>query len=124
MNLKTPSIAAVALILLGSAAHAADRVGPGIRFRVVNASPHTIREVYVCPSTTPTWGPNLLTQKPLKPGMKGVFRFKGGCGTYDVRLVADQGVEFLEEEVEFCDDDDVITIGQRALSRLKQRDIR
>jgi hypothetical protein len=125
MTLKTTSaVLGLGVLILGGAASATPRTPAGIRFRVVNAGPHVIHGVYVCPSTKPTWGPNLLTRGPLKPGMKAFFRFSGRCGSYDLRLVADDGIEFLEEELEFCEDDDVVTIGKSVLTRLKQSAIR
>ena len=93
-----------------------------IRFRVVNASPHTIRAVYACSTRESKWGENLLKKPTLGPGQKATLHLRGGCGLFDLRFVAEKGMEFLEDEVEFCDDDDVVTIGGRkgdALTRVK-----
>jgi len=35
--------------------------------------------------------------------------------------VADEDVEYLDEHVELCDDDDVLTVGARTLTRTEVR---
>ena len=90
-----------------------------IRVRLVNASPHTIHQVFASRSGTPSWGANLLANGPIRPGSRAVVRFAGDCGTYDLRFLADKGTELMEEEVEFCDDDDVVTVGADRIDRRK-----
>lgn len=93
--------------------------GHTFRVKVVNASPYAIREVYACPTGASKWGGNLLAQAPLKPGERATVTVRGACGSYDLRLVAENGTEFLDEELEFCDDDDVLTVGEDRLSRTR-----
>ena len=112
--------AAALIALMGSPVLAGEE--GVIRFRVVNASSHTIHAVYACSSRESKWGPNLLKKPTLQPGQKAVLHLRGGCGVFDLRFVAEKGTEFMEDEVEFCDDDDVVTIGGRkgdALTRVK-----
>ncbi len=90
-----------------------------IRVKVVNTSPYPIRQIYACPSGVSTWGANLLQKSPLAPGERATINVRGECGSYDLRLVADNGTEFLEEEMDFCDDDDVLTVTQDRLSRAR-----
>jgi hypothetical protein len=91
----------------------------GIRFKVVNATPDEIREVYVCPTGAAKWGPNLLGKQVLAPGKRVFLKLAGDCGTYDIRLVAPGGKEYMEEELSFCEDDDVVTIGGGELKKAK-----
>ena len=68
----------------------------------VNASPRLIREAYVARSTERDWGANRLQGRTLAPGASISLEISGGCGPYDVRFVADAGVELEAEEVELC----------------------
>ena len=87
-----------------------------IRFKAVNTSPYVIRAVYVSSTSQSDWGANLLST-PLQPNHSVKLRFAGDCGTYDLRFVADKGVEFLVDEEQFCDDDDIVTVGAQAVTR-------
>ena len=91
------------------------------RFKVVNATADEIREVYVCPTGAAKWGPNLLTKGPLAPGKRVLLNVTGDCGLYDIRLVAPGGKEYMDEELSFCEDDDVVTIGGGELTKAKGR---
>jgi len=44
-----------------------------------------------------------------------LLSFKGDGGTCDLRFVVEKGTEFLEDEIEFCTDDDIVTIGAHTL---------
>ncbi len=92
-----------------------------IRFKVVNATPDEIVAVYACPTGAAQWGPNLLTRGPLAPGQRRVLAIAGECGLYDLRLVAPGGKEYMDEELTFCEDDDVVTIGAGELKKAKTR---
>ena len=107
---------ATVLLLTAQAGAAPART---IRVRLVNASPHTIEEVFASRSDTPSWGATLLANGPLRPGGRAFVRFVGDCGTYDLRFLAQKGTELMEEEVEFCDDDDIVTIGGDRIRRRK-----
>jgi hypothetical protein len=102
------------------------------RFTAVNGSPYVIRAVYACSPRSPSWGVNLIEGKTLPPGRQIAVELKQGCGTYDLRFVADDGIEFLEDGVPFCgataeeagaqsaapgDRDDVVTLGKDSLAK-------
>ena len=124
---------------LVSAAPASAAARPGVRLSFVNSSPDSLREIYACPSGSPTWGRNLLGKRTLAPGQRITLLVPGDCGAYDLRLVAGDGkTEYLEEGLELChaseagraaapameagsDEEDVVTIGGGALTRSKQR---
>lgn len=114
----------VALSLAGSVAGIASSP---IRISLVNASRHVIRKAYVSPSGSSSWGSNLLASKDagsgsppaLKPRQRAAVNFSTECGRFDIRLVADGGTEFLEDEVELCDDDNVLTVTNDALEFTK-----
>src|SRR5262245_52976052 len=120
MSLK--KLAAAVGFLLAAVLARSDE--PGIRLRLVNASRHVIREAYVSRSDVASWGPNLLAGQAdhpeLQPALKAGQRFSvgvsGECGKFDIRLVADAGTEFLEDEVELCADDGVLTVTNDALT--------
>jgi hypothetical protein len=48
----------------------------------------------------------------------------GACGLYDVRIVGEKGAELLLDEVELCEDGDVLTVTERELTHVKLRDVR
>ena len=102
-----------------AATQAATEPPKKIRVRIVNASAHTVQQVFASRSGTSAWGENLLARGPIRPGARAVVRFSGDCGTYDLRFVAEKGAELLEDEIEFCDDDDVVTIRSDRIDRRK-----
>jgi hypothetical protein len=104
------------------------------RFTTVNRSPYVIRAVHACPSRSATWGDDLLAGRSIAPGQQLALEIQGGCGVYDLRFVADDGIEFLEDGVPFCaptedeakalegasgppDRDDVVTLGADTLRK-------
>jgi hypothetical protein len=91
-----------------SFASAAERV---IRFELDNRTGGEIRAVYITPSKSPKWGENLLKSGALTTGKTLSLSFNGECGLYDVRLVAPGGREYMDEEVSFCEENDVLTVG-------------
>lgn len=97
---------------------ASDAAKRSIRMKIANSSPHPIREAYVAGKGQSTWGPNLLA-KPLERGGEAAVLIPGGCGTYDLRFVVDEKTEYLEDELEFCEDDDVVTLGTNTVRRSK-----
>ena len=64
------------------------------------------------------WGTNRLQGRTLAPGESVALEIAGECGPYDVRFVADGGMELEGEEVELCPADGswlVIVLGARGL---------
>jgi len=92
-----------------------------IEFRVVNHSSHVIHRIYVSPSRNPQWGENLLKGLPLSKRGEVALQLAGTCGTFDLRFVADEGIEYLDDEVDLCDRHDLVTIGERALTWTERR---
>jgi len=96
-----------------------------IRISLVNASHHVIRKAYISPTGSASWGPNLLAPKTAgqQPALKGTERadlsLTKECGRFDIRLVADGGTEFLEDDMELCDEDNVLTVTNDALELTK-----
>jgi hypothetical protein len=90
------------------AAIAARAVGSGqaqdtlIWFRICNKSPRVIRQVFVSASDRPEWGQDMLAGQPLGANRSRTLQFSGSCLPSDLRLVSDGGVEYLEEEADFC----------------------
>jgi hypothetical protein len=114
------ALVAVVVVLLAPPAIAAEKTS--IRMKIVNASKHAVQAVYVSRTDASGWGENLLKQPQLKAGQRVVITAPGGCGRYDVRLVAPKGVELVDEDVDFCDDDDVVTLQGDKLTRKKATD--
>ncbi len=81
----------------------ADERAP-LRVLLVNSGPHKILAAYACAPSAAHWGDNLLTVRALQPEQQTLLELKGGCGTYNLRFVADDGIEYLEDEVAFCND--------------------
>jgi hypothetical protein len=111
----THALSIAALIL--AAAVPAPPARTSFRFKMWNSSEHVIQEVYVSPSSDSRWGRNLL-HAAVKPGGKLIFSVPGGCGAYDLRFVAPDGIEYIREGVDFCEDDHVVRIGDRALRKM------
>lgn len=91
-----------------SFAGAAERA---IRFELSNKTGGEIRAVYITPSKSPKWGENLLKNGSVAAGKTLSLSFAGECGLYDVRLVAPGGREYLDDEVAFCEENDVLMVG-------------
>lgn len=92
-----------------------------IEFSVVNHSSHVIHRIYVSPSRNPQWGENLLRGGPLSIRGETTLRLVGTCGVFDLRFVADEGIEYLDDEVDLCNGHDEVTIGERALTWTEAR---
>jgi hypothetical protein len=108
--------------------------GHEIRVKLINASARRLRAIHVSPSGASSWGENLLGrgQEPERArrlaaeGLTATDRTEtavpGDCGLYDVRLVAENGVEFLLDGVNLCEDGDVLTVTDRELTFVKLED--
>jgi len=88
-----------------------------VRFKMWNSSEHVIEAVYISPVAETRWGKNLI-KSAVRPGQKFALLIPGGCGTYDMRFVAPDGVEYIRDAVQFCEDDHVVRIGGRALRKM------
>ena len=84
----------------------------------VNASQRVFREAYVAPSKERGWGANRLKGRALAPGESVSLDVSAECGLYDVRFVADAGVELEAEEIDLCPADGswlIIVLRKRGL---------
>lgn len=107
--MRRVTCAALSLTMASAAVgQAADRA---IRFELSNKTGGEIRAVYITPSKSPKWGENLLKSGSLASDSTLSLSFNGECGLYDVRLVAPGGREYLDDEVSFCEENDVLTVG-------------
>ena len=88
---------------------------------VANTGKHVLHGVYVAPFRAASWGKNLLGDRSLKTGDTAEIQLASGCGTYNVRLVAEDGIEFLDDEVAFCQDEDLLIVGESDLTKASAR---
>ncbi len=103
--MRCPMAVSMLLLLAGAArgdtpAAASERAP--VRVALVNSGPHVIHAAYASPPSAATWGDNLLTERALRPEQQTVIELKDGCGVYNLRFVADDGIEYLEDEVALC----------------------
>jgi len=67
---------------------------------VYNDSNYAIEELYLTHSTSFGWGANLLSNDLLFPGERLVLDVD--CGTYDVLLVDEDGVDCQVNDIDLC----------------------
>jgi len=115
-------LTALALTAVALAAEAEEKAAPSpapaqarVTVSLANDSGRTIRAAYVSPTGDPGWGPNLLHGE-LAPGKRAGLELARGCRKYDVRLVAEGGTEFLDEEVELCGQEQTLSVGGSVLA--------
>ena len=71
-----------------------------------NDSSYTLIEINLSPTTSVSWGPDLLGSDVLAPGE--VFEAHGiDCNTYDIRVVDDTNDECILDSVDLCLDNAV-----------------
>lgn len=74
-----------------------------------NGSNYDIYQLQLTPSDEESWGQDLLAGDPLMPGEAGavpVFE----CAKYDLRLVDDENVECVVQDIDLCFNDEDWTI--------------
>jgi hypothetical protein len=71
-------------------------------FRLVNASPVTINEVYVSSSNDSQWGRDRLGQGVLPAGQAFVIRLPAGMCVNDLRVVYANGQSLERRRVNTC----------------------
>lgn len=95
----------ICAFVLGAAAFAAGCGGDdgGISdatLTVYNDSDYAIEELYLTHNTSLGWGANLLSNDLLTPGAH--LTLGVDCGTYDVLLVDESGVDCEVDNVDLC----------------------
>jgi hypothetical protein len=70
---------------------------------VSNRSDFEIHEMYVTPSNSPSWGPDLLDGTILFPGESTYIGLD--CGTYDAMLIDETGAVCEVTNLDLCFDD-------------------
>lgn len=69
--------------------------------KVTNRSGWAIHELYMAPSKSDDWGPDQLANATIEVG--STFTLNGiPCGTYDIRVVDEDGDECVIEGETFC----------------------
>lgn len=81
--------------------------GPDSTLTVANDSSYWIDELYVAEISDPSWGPNLVYNS-LAPGEETTIGVS--CGTYDVLVVDETGVECELANLDLCFDDGIWVI--------------
>ena len=76
---------------------------------IINDSDYAIVGIYLTPTDSVTWGPNLLGSDWLYPDEEITIDFID-CDYYDVKLVDDTYAECIIPDVDFCFDNDVWSI--------------
>ena len=79
-----------------------------------NSSSFVITSIQVAHVDNPDWGPNLLPGRALHPGEE-LLVTNIDCGTYDVRVVDETGVDCELHGIELCFSDEVWTIDDTML---------
>jgi len=67
---------------------------------ITNQSDFTITEMHVTPTTSVSWGPNLLGGDVLLPGEQTTV--STSCDTFDVMLVDSTGVSCEIDNIDLC----------------------
>lgn len=78
--------------------------------KIVNASKWNIDKIFISHVSEKEWGSDLLgTNEVLKPGES--VDITADCGSYDVKLIDQDGVECVEEGVDICSGSETWTVG-------------
>ena len=76
----------------------------GVNVSLQNVSSYDIHSIQVTPYDQETWGENLLGSDPLLHGETGVI-VGLGCSKYDLRMVDDENVECVVQDIDLCFED-------------------
>jgi hypothetical protein len=100
------SSAILALAATATAAGCAAEVSTGgdSSFEIINDSSYVLTEVHISEVGDRSWGPNLLPDV-LFPG-ESLLVTNIDCGTYDVMVTDETGVDCVLGNVDLCFDDD------------------
>lgn len=105
-NLRIAPLVLGLLVALGVGACV---VNDDASLTIYNGSDYAIMEIYLTPTGSSSWGPDLLGSDLLLPGEEVTIDFID-CDYYDILIVDEDGVECEILNVDFCFSDDVWTI--------------
>ncbi len=91
------------LIAALSTAAAACTSSSSATLHITNNSDFAITEMHVTPTDSSSWGPNLLHGDTLNPGEQ--MAVDTSCGTFDVLLVDESGVDCQLNSIDLCAND-------------------
>jgi hypothetical protein len=104
-----------ALVLALAACGTSDDGGGDSSLTIDNDSSYTLIEINLSPTTSVSWGADLLGSDVLAPGE--VFEASGiDCNTYDIRVVDDTNDECILDSVDLCLDNAVWRIDDAELA--------
>lgn len=102
-----PSILVAAAAAITASACVSDDDGDST-FTVSNQSSYYIEEIHIAEVSDPNWGPDLIPGD-LAPG-EDLIITDIACGTYDVLVVDETGVDCELQNVDLCFTDDAWVI--------------
>lgn len=105
--MRTLPTSLLALLLASTAAGCVASDGDS-SFTVSNRSSYFIEEIHLAEVSDPTWGPDLIGGA-LAPG-EDLIITNIECGTYDVLVVDETGVDCELQNLELCFEDDAWVI--------------
>lgn len=91
-------------ILLATAAAGCVASDGDSTFTVANRSSYFIEEIHLAEVSDPNWGPDLIVGA-LAPG-EDLIVTRIECGTYDILVVDETGVDCELQNIELCFDND------------------
>jgi len=80
-----------------------------------NDSSYGIYQLHLSPSDNESWGEDLLGGDPLLPGEAGTAPVVD-CAKYDLRLVDDENVECIIQDIDLCFNDEDWTLNDTVLA--------
>lgn len=101
-------MAAAAVVLATAATGCVASDGGDSSLTISNRSSYFLTEIYVAEVSDPNWGPDLVPGD-LAPG-EDLIVTNISCGTYDVLVVDDTGVDCELQNLELCFTDDAWVI--------------
>lgn len=95
-------------IILATAATACVASDGDTSLTIANRSSYFLDEIHLAEVSDPSWGPDLISGS-LAPG-EDLIITQIACGTYDVLVVDETGVDCELQNLELCFDSDVWVI--------------
>ena len=101
-------LASLVAVLLASTAVGCVASEGDSSFTIANRSSYFLEEIHLAEVSDPTWGPDLIAGA-LAPGQDLIITGID-CGTYDVLVVDETGVDCELSNIDLCFDDDAWVI--------------